>query len=336
MDRIRRAYVDQIEPHTNTFSRLSHCLMQTTVLSDVWMAMQSIDVSYTRACARRFLSHYIVHYFPGDVVGETGATEQRAVVVAADGLFHVHCACTTEPSAFSEALREYVGCFHAWQSWDKAQLARTYRDVYRLLDEIKVGSPVEIQAPVAKLQRTLDAQTKQIFGADAREVRHDVDRVELQGDCRALERFVHHSVHELYWSEMAAKLEQNSFDSMCDVVDHVKERMLALCASRLKRDEVTAYLDVAFLRNVLHVGMAQTQVKSLVSYCLRFLREYGQPCHDADVAALIARTEALYPTADAVGAIPSLVGLIREIAERVDDLVDVVCALSRDASERDV
>lgn len=332
MDSIVRIYAEQIEPHTDTFSRLSHCLMQASVLSDVLLAMQSIHPLHTRACARRFLSHYMVHYYPEDVVGDTGDVARR-VVQSAHALFHVHrngATARAEPSVFLEAFGEYLTRFSEWQRWDKAKLASTYRDVYRLLSEIKVSSPVEIQEPVEALQRTLDNQTKQIFGPRAREVR--LGDVQMESGGQELEQFVHRSVHEVYWEDMAAKLERNSFDALCSVIEHVKERMLALCTSPLKRDEVTAFLDVGFLRNVLHVGMAQAQVRSLLSYCLRFLRDYGQPCHDAELAALLATTESLY-TADATTTSPiqPLVGVIREIARRIDELVAVVCEIARDA-----
>ena len=325
-------YLERIEPYADTFSRLSHCLMQASVLRDVLQTMQTFHASYTRTCARRFLSHYMIHHYPDDVVGmregEPDGPAQRVRQSATD-LFRSHRE-GVGPAAFVEAFDGFTACFAEWQQFDKAKLACTYRDVYRLLQEIHGSSPVEIQAPVDRLRRTIDGQTTQIFGADAPAMRRNLPPVESDGR-EHLEQFVHQSCHDLYWQEVAQQLECNSFDALCSVIDHVKARMLALCATQRKRDEVEAFLDVGFLHNVLHVGMAQTQVKSLLSYCLRFLQEYGQPCHDTAIAGLLAKTASLYTT-DAPPPIPTMVDLIREIAQRIDDLAAVVCALSTDVS----
>jgi hypothetical protein len=153
----------------------------------------------------------------------------------------------------------------------KAQLANTYRDVYRLLSEMQVSSPIDLQEPVEQLKRTIDTHTDQIFGSAAHEVRNVV--LQVEANSHELELSVRNSVHEVFWEDMTHKLEQNSFGDLCGVIGHVKERMLALCTCHLKRDEVLSYLDVEFLQNVLDVGMAQNQVRSV-------LRD-GQPCHDA-------------------------------------------------------
>jgi hypothetical protein len=323
MQSIRRIYVEQIEPYTDTFSRLSHCLTQVTVRSSVLAAMQTFNSQYTRTCSRRFLSHYMVHFYPGDVTGDPSEMT-RHIVQSANALFGVNNESTGADVDFKEAFGEYLMCFNAWQLLDKAKLARTYRDVYRLISEIKVSSPTETQEPVERLQRTLDKHTQQIFGHDAHEVRCD-GRI-TDGESRELEQFVLSAVHEIYWQDMTQQLEQNSFDALCGVIGHVKDRMLALCTNPLKRDEVSAYLDVAFLQNVLNAGIAQNQVKSLLLYCLRFLCEYGQPCHDDEIAVLRCATNALY-TPNTTNTIQSLVHIIRELARRIDVLVGVVCEL---------
>jgi hypothetical protein len=333
MERMRQIYSEQIEPYTDTFGRLSRCLMHASVLASVLSAMQALHPPYTRACARRFLSHYMVRFYSDDVVGDAGETMAARVAQSAASLFTLHLERSCPTGAFVEALGAYLRCFDEWQRFDKAKLASTYRDVYRLLSEIKVSSPIEVQEPVEKLQRTIDQQTQQIFGADAHKLRQSSGDAKA-GDCEELARFVHSSVHDAYWEEMTRKVARNEFDALCDVIGHVKDRMVALCASPQKREEVGAFLDVAFLHNVLHVGMAQTQVRSLLSYCLRFLREYGAPCHDGEIAALLRTADALYTvdTIDPSSAVATLVGVIREIAQRVDALVGVVCQLSADMS----
>lgn len=324
MDSILRIYLEQIEPCTDTFSRLSKCLMQRTLLSDVLRYLRTINPQYTHACARRFLSHYMVHFFSADVVGEMGDMPKR-VLESATTLFEVHRKCIADEVGFEGALRSYITCFNEWQLWDKAQLASTYRDVYRLLSEMQVSSPIDLQEPVEQLKRTIDTHTDQIFGSAAHEVRNVV--LQVDANSHELELFVRNSVHEVFWEDIEHKLEQNSFEDLCGIIGHVKERMLALCTCHLKRDEVLSYLDVEFLQSVLDVGMAQNQVRSLLLYCLRFLREYGQPCHDARLVILCEKTQSLY--SDAVNTIPLLVQIIREIAQRMDELVQVVCELSQ-------
>ncbi len=136
---------------------------------------------------------------------------------------------------------------------------------------MQVSSPIDLQEPVEQLKRTIDTHTDQIFGSAAHEVRNVV--LQVEANSHELELSVRNSVHEVFWEDMTHKLEQNSFGDLCGVIGHVKERMLALCTCHLKRDEVLSYLDVEFLQNVLDVGMAQNQVRSV-------LRD-GQPCHDA-------------------------------------------------------
>ena len=323
MDRMRQIYSEQIEPYTDTFSRLSHCLMQATVMSSVLNAMQSLHPPYTKTCARRFLSHYMVCFYAEDVVGDTGEMSQR-VAQSAMCLFTVHREHTCPSSEFMRAFGTYLNFFNEWQRFDKAKLASTYRDVYHLLSEIRVSSPIEMQEPVEKLQRTIDKQTKQIFGPDAHKVRNE--RCVKEGDCRELEQFVLSSVHEMFWDDMTRKVEQNEYGELCGVIRHVKDRMLALCTNPVKCEEVSAFLDAEFLQKVLNVGMAQKQVKSLLSYCLCFLREYGQPCRDIELAELQRTTDSLY-TLDTSNSIPLLVGLIREIAQRIDELVGIVSGL---------
>jgi len=331
MKRVQQLYTTDIEPHAATFQRLSQRLLQKTVRDGVHEAMCTIDASYTRGCARRFLSHYMVYHYPTDVVGDTGEPSQR-VVAAAQALFRTHRA-TDDATAWCEAFRVYATCFAEWQRWDKAHLARTYRDVYRLLSEIALASPVaDVQEPVERLKRTLDRQTAQIFGRpDASPVRADAATPLVVGDgLPQLESHIHATLHDIYWSDLRHQLEHNSFDALCTVVEHVKTRMLAIGGTNpTKRDEIEACLDVAFLRNVLHVGMAQTQVKALLRYCLGFLRDYGQPCHDEALERLVATSESLYTPATAPHSVALLVELIREITRRTDALIDVVCALTR-------
>ena len=74
MERMRQIYSEQIEPYTDTFGRLSLRLMQASVVASVLSAMQALHPPYTRACARRFLSHYMVRFYSDDVVGDAGET----------------------------------------------------------------------------------------------------------------------------------------------------------------------------------------------------------------------------------------------------------------------
>ena len=139
-----------------------------------------------------------------------------------------------------------------------------------------------------------------------------------------MEHFVYNSLHDLYWQDMTKQLEENSFDNLCTVIDHIKDCMLSLSGkNQTKRDEIESFLEVAFLRNVLNVGMAQEQVKSLLKYCLSFLKEYGQPCHDTEINELTKNTDLLY-TPDLTNTIQSLINIIREITVRIKDLINVV------------
>jgi hypothetical protein len=264
-----------------------------------------------------------VYYFPNEVIGEIGG---ERLIKASQTLYNVHLKDKendkeNEITNFENVLNEYLSSFTEWQKFDKEKLAGTYRDAYRLLSEIKVSSPIEIQEPAEKLERTLDKHTKQIFGVDAQKILNN----EINEDIlHKMEKFVYESIHEIYWQNMIKQLEENSFDSLCTVIEDVKVCMIALSGkNQLKRDEVEASLDVAFLKNVLHVGMAQNQVKCLLKYCLRFLREYGQPCHDTEIDELNKTTDSLY-TPEVKNTIELLTNIIREIASRINNLVTVV------------
>ena len=321
MENIRKIFLEQIEQHTDTFNNLSTCLINSTILSNALLALQKIIPSCTRTLTRQFLSHYIVYYFPNEVIGEIGG---ERLIKASQNLYNVHIKekdKENEITNFENVLNEYVSSFTEWQKFDKEKLAGTYRDVYRLLSEMKVSSPIEIQEPAEKLERTLDKHTKQIFGVDAQKILNN----EINEDIlHKMEKFVYESIHEIYWQNMIKQLEENSFDSLCTVIEDVKVCMIALSGkNQLKRDEVEASLDVAFLKNVLHVGMAQNQVKCLLKYCLRFLREYGQPCHDTEIDELNKTTDSLY-TPEVKNTIELLTNIIREIASRINNLVTVV------------
>jgi len=325
MENIRKIFLEQIEEHTDTFNNLSTCLINSTIMSNVLLALQEIIPSCTRTRTRQFLSHYIVYYFPNEVIGEIGG---ERLIKASQNLYNVHVKekhkendKENEITHFVDALNEYLSSFTEWQKFDKEKLAGTYRDAYRLLSEIKVSSPIEIQEPAEKLERTLDKHTKQIFGVDAQKILNN----EINKDIlHKMEKFVYESIHEIYWQNMIKQLEENSFDSLCTVIEDVKICMVALSGkNQLKRDEVEASLDVAFLKNVLDVGMAQNQVKCLLKYCLRFLREYGQPCHDTEIDELNKTTDSLY-TPEVKNTIELLTNIIREIATRINNLVTVV------------
>jgi hypothetical protein len=326
MENIRNIFLEQIEQHTDTFNNLSTCLINSTILSNALLALQEIIPSSTRTLTRQFLSHYIVYYFPKEVIGEIGG---ERLIKASQNLYNVHIKDKekhkeNEITNFENVLNEYVSSFSEWQKFDKEKLAGTYRDAYRLLSEMKVSSPIEIQEPAEKLERTLDKHTKQIFGVDAQKILNNQNN-EIQKDTLdKMEKFVYESIHEIYWQNMIKQLEENSFDSLCTVIEDVKVCMIALSGkNQLKRDEVESSLDVAFLKNVLHVGMAQNQVKCLLKYCLRFLREYGQPCHDTEIDELNKTTDSLY-TQEVKNTIELLTNIIREIATRINNLVTVV------------
>jgi hypothetical protein len=326
MENIRKIFLEQIEQHTHTFNNLSTCLINSSILSNVLLALQEIIPSCTRTHTRQFLSHYIVYYFPNEVIGETEIeTRGERLIKASQNLYNAHLKENeNEITHFVNALNEYLSSFTKWKQFDKEKLAGTYRDAYRLLSEMKVSSPIEIKEPAEKLERTLDRHTKQIFGVDAQKILNN-QKNEINKDMLdKIEKFVYYSVHEIYWQNMIKQLEENSFDSLCTVIEDVKVCMVALCGkNQLKRDEVEASLDVAFLKNVLHVGMAQNQVKCLLKYCLRFLREYGQPCHDTEIDELNKTTDSLYMP-DVKNTIQLLTNIIREIATRINDLVSVV------------
>jgi len=324
MENIRKIFLEQIEQHTDTFNNLSNCLINPSILSNVLLTLQEIIPSCTRIRTRQFLSHYIVYYFPNEVIGEAGG---ECLIKTSQNLYNAHVKekdKQNEITIFKNALNEYITSFTEWQQFDKAKLAGTYRDAYRLLSEIKVSSPIEIKEPAEKLERTLDKHTKQIFGVNAQKILNNQNNEIHKDTLDKIEKFVYYSVHEIYWQNMIKHLEENSFDSLCTVIEDVKVCMVALCGkNQLKHDEVEASLDVAFLKNVLNVGMAQNQVKSLLKYCLRFLREYGQPCHDTEIDELNKTTDSLY-TPEVKNTIQLLTNIIREITVRINDLVRVV------------
>ena len=328
MENIRKIFLEQINKYTDTFNNLSSCLLNSIMLGDTLSALQQIKPTYTRTNIKQFLSHYIVYYFPNEVIGETEIeTRGERLIKASQNLYNAHLKENdkeNEITKFENVLNEYLSSFTEWKQFDKEKLAGTYRDAYRLLSEIKVSSPVEIKEPAEKLERTLDRHTKQIFGVDAQKILNN-QKNEINKDMLdKIEKFVYYSVHEIYWQNMIKQLEENSFESLCTVIENVKVCMVGLCGkNNLKRDEVEASLDVAFLKNVLHVGMAQNQVKCLLKYCLRFLREYGQPCHDTEIDELNKTTDSLY-TPDVKNTIELLTNIIREIATRINNLVTVV------------
>ena len=167
MENIRKIFLEQIEEHIDTFNNLSTCLINSSIMSNVLLALQEIIPSCTRTRTRQFLSHYIVYYFPTEVVGETEARGE-CLIKASQILYNLHLKDKqNDITNFVDALNEYLSSFTEWQKFDKAKLAGTYRDAYRLLSEIKVSSPIEIKEPAEKLERTLDRHTKQIFGVDA-------------------------------------------------------------------------------------------------------------------------------------------------------------------------
>ena len=105
--------------------------------------------------------------------------------------------------------------------------------------------------------------------------------------------------------------------------------MLSVCQkNQTKCDEIESYLDVAFLKNVLNVGIAQNQVKCLLKYCLTFLREYGQPCYDSEIDELIKTTDLLYTT-EVKNTIQLLINIIRQIVVRNNVLVSVIDEFSK-------
>ena len=299
-------------------------MTNSNVLADVLLALQKITPLYTRTNTRQFLSHYIVYYFPTEVIGETGDISE-SLIKASQALYNIHYKNEHSTVEFVNGLNQYITCFTQWQRFDKAKLAGTYRDAYRLLSEIKVSSPIEIQEQFDKLERTLDKHIKQIFGKNARKIlESDLNKETHQDILRKMEHFVYNSLHDLYWQDMTKQLEENSFDNLCTVIDHIKDCMLSLSGkNQTKRDEIESFLEVAFLRNVLNVGMAQEQVKSLLKYCLSFLKEYGQPCHDTEINELTKNTDLLY-TPDLTNTIQSLINIIREITVRIKDLINVV------------
>jgi uncharacterized protein YgfB (UPF0149 family) len=322
MEIVRKIFLEQIEPYSNTFNNLSLILTNKKLLSEVLLALQKIKPLYTRTHTRQFLSHYILYYFQNEVVGDI-CDSTKNVIQSSQLLFNVHLKNDTTIFEFENAFNEYILHFIEWQKFDKEKLAETYGDAYRLLSEIKVSSPIEIKEEVLKLERTLDKHTKQIFGVDAQKI-VNVKQNQIEQDIlHKIEKFVCDSIHEIYWQNMIQYLEKNSFDSLCTVIEHVKVCMLLLCVNQNKRDEVEACLDVSFLKNVLNVGMAQNQVKSLLKYCLCFLREYGQPCHDSEIDYINKNIDLLY-TSEVQNTIDLLVNIIREIANRINKLLSVV------------
>ena len=320
MENIRKIWLEKIQPYTDTFNNLSASLINTNVIGETLLALQKMNPSYTRTNTKQFLSHYIVYYFPNEVIGETNAISEN-LLKKSKNLYNTHY--KNEPLAFENALEDYILSFTEWQRFDKEQLAETYRDAYRLLSEIKVSSPIEIQEPIEKLENTLNTHTAQIFGKNAQKIL-EIDKNMLYNNILRIEKFVYDSLHDLYWQDISKQLEENCFDNLCTVIEDVKVCMLSLCSkNQTKLDEIEAFLDVAFLKNVLNVGIAQKQVKYLLKYCLTFLREYGQPCHDSEIDELTKTSDLLY-TPDVTNTIQLLVHIIREIASRIKVLVVVV------------
>ena len=321
-------FLEKIQPYTDSFNNLSTRLINTNVIGETLLALQKLNPSYTRTNTKQFLSHYIVYYFPNEVFGETNSITER-LIKASQNLYNTHLKNESSSVEFVNALNDYMISFTEWQKFDKQKLAGTYRDAYRLLSEIKVSSPIEIQEPIEKLENTLNKHTSQIFGKNAQKIL-EIDNEEtlrketLRKEILRVEKFVYDSLHELYWQDITKQLEENCFENLCTIIEDVKVCMLSLCQkNQKKRDEIEACLDVAFLKNVLNVGMAQKQVKCLLKYCLTFLREYGQPCHDSEINELTKTTDLLY-TPEITNTIQLLVNIIREIASRINLLVAVV------------
>lgn len=321
-------FLEKIQPYTDSFNNLSTRLINTNVIGETLLALQKLNPSYTRTNTKQFLSHYIVYYFPNEVFGETNSITER-LIKASQNLYNTHLKNESSSIEFVNALNDYMISFTEWQRFDKEKLAGTYRDAYRLLSEIKVSSPIEIQEPIEKLENTLNKHTSQIFGKNAQKIL-EIDNEEtlrketLRKEILRVEKFVYDSLHDLYWQDITKQLEENCFDNLCTVIEDVKVCMLSLCQkNQKKRDEIEACLDVAFLKNVLNVGMAQKQVKCLLKYCFTFLREYGQPCHDSEIDELTKTTDLLY-TPEITNTIQLLVNIIREIASRINVLVAVV------------
>jgi hypothetical protein len=297
-------FLEKIQPYTDSFNNLSTRLINTNVIGETLLALQKLNPSYTRTNTKQFLSHYIVYYFPNEVVGETNSITEP-LIKASQNLYNTHLKNESSSVEFVNALNEYMLSFTEWQRFDKQKLAGTYRDAYRLLSEIKVSSPIEIQEPIEKLENTLNKHTSQIFGKNAQKIL-EIDNEEtlrkemlhketLRKEILRIEKFVYDSLHDLYWQDIEKQLEENCFENLCTIIEDVKVYMLSLCQkNQKKRDEIEAFLDVGFLKNVLNVGMAQKQVKCLLKYCLTFLREYGQPCHDSEIDELIKTTDLLY------------------------------------------
>ena len=321
MENLRKIFLEQIKPHTDTFNNLSSSLINSNLLADTLSALQKIKPLYSRSNTRQFLSHYILYYFPNEVVGDTGDIAKR-LVNSSQSLYNAHLKNETE---FVNALNEYMLSFTEWQRFDKQKLAGTYRDTYRLLSEIKVSSPIEIKEPIEKLESTLNKHTTQIFGKNAQKILGiNQNKEMLREDMVRLEKFVYDSLHDIYWQDIRKQLEENCFENLCTVIEDVKVCMLSLCQkNQTKCDEIESCLDVGFLKNVLNVGMAQNQVKCLLIYCLTFLREHGQPCHDSEIDELTKTTNLLY-TPEVTNTIQLLVNIIREIGSRINILVAVV------------
>ena len=315
MEIIRKLFVEEIKPYTDTFNNLSSRLINSSLLADTLLALQKMNPIYTRVNTKKFLSHYIVYYFPNEVVGDTGNIAE-ALIKSSQNLYNIHLKNECSTFEFVNALNEYILSFTEWQKFDKEKLALTYRDAYRLLSEIKVSSPIE------KLQNTLDKHTTQIFGNDAQKILEIDKNQEIHKDMLRIEKFVYDSLHNLYWQDIEKQLEENCFENLCTVIEDVKVCMLSLCQkNKSKCDEIQEFLDVSFLKNVLNVGMAQKQVKCLLKYCLTFLREYGQPCHDSEINELTKTTDLLYTVSNTI---QLLVNIIRQIVIRINVLVSVV------------
>lgn len=331
MENLRKIFLEQINKYTDTFNNLSSCLLNSIMLRDTLSGLQQINPTYTRTNTKQFLSHYIVYYFPNEVFGETNLIAER-LFEASKMLYNTHLKKESSSIEFVNALNEYTISLIEWQKFDKEQLIGTYRDAYRLLSEIKVSSPIEIQEPIEKLENTLNKHTSQIFGKDAKKILNNEEETSkniLQEDTLRIEKFVYDSLHDLYWQDIAKQLEENCFDNLCTVIEDVKVCMLSVCQkNQTKCDEIESCLDVAFLKNVLNVGMAQNQVKCLLKYCLTFLREYGQPCYDSEIDELIKTTDLLYTT-EVKNTIQLLINIIRQIVVRNNVLVSVIHEFSK-------
>ena len=127
MENLRKIFLEQIKPHTDTFNNLSSHLINSNLLADTLSALQKIKPLCSRSNTRQFLSHYIVYYFPNEVVGETSDITER-LIKSSQTLYNAHIETETLTLEFVNALNEYILSFTEWQKFDKEKLAGTYRD----------------------------------------------------------------------------------------------------------------------------------------------------------------------------------------------------------------